>query len=183
MIYNDIKHIIGHFNFAGEYTQAEEMTSGNINLTYRLIYKQPDGSVKKYVLQKINTVAFNNPVELMKNVQLVLDHVAAAMARHKIDCERHVLEFIPTKEGSLLYKDQHGGYWRADVFIDNATAYDSIDDPEHFREAGRAFGEFQRYLSDFPADKLVETIPNFHNTKRRFYTFVASVAADKAGRG
>ena len=49
-------------------------------------------------------------------------------------------------------------------------------------EAGRAFGCFQRMLSDFPAEELYETIPDFHNTRKRFYDFVASVAADRAGR-
>lgn len=182
MIYNDIKHVIGHFRYSGEYLSAEELTSGNINATYRLNYRQPNGEIKQYVLQKINTVAFKEPVELMKNIQLVIDHVAASMARQKIDCDRRILEFIPTTDGSLLYKDENNGYWRSDIFIGNATAYDSIEDPQHFYEAGRGFGEFQKYLFDFPADKLVETIPDFHNTKKRFYTFVAAVAADKAGR-
>lgn len=182
MIYNDIKHVIKHFKFLGQYQSAEELTSGNINATYRLVYKQSDGAEIQYILQKINTVAFHDPVELMKNIQLILNHIAASMARQKIDTERRVLEFIPTDEGSLLYKDKNGSYWRADIFIDNATGYDSIENPEHFYEAGRGFGEFQKYLFDFPADKLVETIPDFHNTKKRFYAFVAAVAEDRVGR-
>lgn len=182
MVYNEIKHILRQFRFEGTYQNAEELTSGNINVSYRLEYLQPDGSIRQYVLQRINSVAFRNPTELMKNIQLVIDHIAATMARQKIDCSRRILEFIPTKDGALLYCDEKGGYWRADVFIDNATAYDSIDDPQIFYEVGRGFGEFQKYLFDFPADKLVETIPDFHNTKKRFYTFVAAVAADKAGR-
>lgn len=182
MVYNDIKHVLKHFKFSGQYQSSEELTSGNINATYRLTYKQPDGSDKFYVLQRINTVAFHDPVELMKNIQLVLNHIAASMVRQKIDPERRVLEFIPTDEGSLLYRDSSGAYWRADIFISGATGYDSIVNPDHFYEAGRGFGEFQKYLFDFPADKLVETIPDFHNTKKRFYAFVAAVAEDRAGR-
>lgn len=182
MVYNEIKHVIGHFKYTGEYVSTVELTSGNINITYMLTYRQPDGSEMRYILQKINTVAFKNPIELMKNIQLVIDHITASMARLKLDCDRRILQFIPTKEGTLLYKDEQGGYWRSDIFIGDATAYNTIENPKHFFEAGRAFGEFQKYLFDFPADKLVETIPDFHNTKKRFYTFVASVAANKSGR-
>ena len=187
MLYNNIKHVINHFRFEGEYEDVEELLSGNINSTYRLTYRMPDGKKVKYVLQKINTVAFRQPDELMKNVQLVIDHITAAMARAHIDPSRRILEFIPTTgyqttDSPLLYRDDHNDFWRADVFIDNATAYDQITEPHMFYEAGRGFGEFQKYLSDFPADKLVETIPDFHNTKKRFYKFVASVSADSAGR-
>ncbi len=182
MAYNNIKHIIRHFQFEGEYVSAEELTSGNINETYKLIYKLSNGAEIQYVLQKINTIAFKNPVELMKNIQLVSDHITAAMARKKIDSSRRILEFIPTTEGGYLYCDDNKNYWRSYIFISGATAYNSIDDPQLFYEAGRAFGEFQKYLFDFPADKLIETIPDFHHTTKRFYTFVASVAADKAGR-
>jgi hypothetical protein len=35
---------------------------------------------------------------------------------------------------------------------------------------------------DFPTDELVETIPNFHDTRKRFNDFVAAVEKDAAGR-
>ncbi len=182
MIYNDIKHIIKQFTFQGKYISAEELTSGNINSTYLLTYEQADNSNKHYVLQKINTVAFKNPHELMTNIQLVVNHITAAMARSKVDCERKTLEFVCSKQGSYIYHDENNQYWRSYVFIDNACAYDSIENPQHFYEAGRGFGEFQKYLFDFPAEKLTATIPDFHNTTKRFYAFVAAVADDKAGR-
>ncbi len=182
MIYNDIKHILRQFAFQGKYVSAEELTSGNINATYALTYAQADGSQKRYILQKINTVAFKDPHALMVNIQLVVNHITAAMARVKVDSSRRTLEFINSKQGSYLYCDASNQYWRAYVFIDNARAYDAIENPQHFYEAGRGFGEFQKYLFDFPAEKLTETIPDFHNTTKRFYAFVAAVAEDKAGR-
>ncbi len=182
MIYNEIKHILKQFAFQGKYVEAEEINSGNINVTYALTYELEDGSIKRYVLQRINTVAFKNPYELITNIQLVINHITAAMARLKIDCNRKALEFVPAKLGGYLYCDDHNHYWRSYIFIDNATAYDSIEEPCHFYEAGRGFGEFQKYLFDFPSEKLTETIPDFHNTTKRFYAFVAAVAEDRAGR-
>ncbi len=182
MIYNEIKHIIKQFNFQGKYITAKELTSGNINSTYLLSYEQHDGTVKQYVLQRINTVAFKNPHEVMANIQLVVNHITAAMARAKMDSDRRTLEFVSTKQSSYIYCDENNRYWRSYIFIGNARAYDAIEKPEHFYEAGRGFGEFQKYLSDFPAEKLSATIPDFHNTTKRFYAFVAAVAEDRAGR-
>ncbi len=182
MIYNEIKHVISKFQFSGTYLNAEELTSGNINATYRLTYRQADGSMKLYILQKINKNAFHNPVKLMENIQLVLEHLTQSMIRQNMDPTRRVLQFIPAVDGQLIYQDENGNFWRADYFIEGATAYDTIRKPEQFYEAGRGFGEFQRLLFDFPADRLVETIPDFHNTKKRFYAFVAAVSEDKAGR-
>ncbi len=182
MVYNDIKHVIRHFRFTGEFQSAEEIHSGNVNSTYRLVYVQPDGKEAHYILQRINTVAFHDPVELMKNIQLVVNHITATMARNHIETSRRAMEFIPADVGGLLYKDEKGEFWRSYIYIDGVRAYNSIEDPALFYEAGRGFGEFQKNLFDFPADKLVETIPGFHDTRRRFYAFVAAVAEDKAHR-
>ena len=182
MLYNDIKHIIKHFDFEGTYESAEELVNGNVNFTYKLYYRQADGSVVHYVLQRINTIAFRDPERLMENIVNVVDHLVESMREDGINTERRVLRYIKCDNGTYLYEDRNGNYWRADVFIDGTTAYDKIDDGKKFYEAGKGFGEFQRYLFDFPAEKLTDTIPDFHNTKKRFYTFVAAVAADKAGR-
>ena len=181
MVFNELKHVLDHFQYRGTYAGVEELQSGNINATYRLSYTE-NGKPVSYVLQKINTVAFQDPVGLMKNIEAVIGHIAAAMEKKGMDPERHLLRFIPTDNGSLLYHDKNDAYWRSYVFIDNATAYDRIENPRHFYEAGRGFGEFQKYLIDFPADTLTETIPGFHNTKKRFFDFVNAVSADRAGR-
>ena len=45
-----------------------------------------------------------------------------------------------------------------------------------------AFGWFQNFLSDFPADTLYETIPHFHDTIDRYCQLKESIAADAVGR-
>ena len=181
MVYNAIKDILPHFQFSGRYVDGVELTSGNINNTYLITYSE--GEQKKYyTLQHINKYVFKKPFEVMSNIERVTQHLAGAYEKAGEDPERHVLNLIPVKEGGYLYQDQAGNYWRAYNYITGASAYDSPEKDAHIYETGRAFGEFQKYLSDFPAEELYETIPNFHNTTRRFYDFVASVAADKAGR-
>lgn len=181
MLYNQIKNILPHFRFDGQYESVSECVSGNVNNTYRLVYR--DGSREKhYVLQRVNSFVFREPRQVMRNIALVTDHLRAAMERRGEPTEGRVLQLIPTTTGDVLYEDGLGGFWRAYNFIENATAYDTVDSPALMREVGRGFGAFQRLLSDFPADQLFVSIPNFHHTTKRFYAFVRSVDEDAAGR-
>ena len=180
-IYNSIKNVLPKFAFEGKYKEAKEFTSGNINNTYCLTYDK-SGETVYYTLQHINNYVFKDPAGIMENISRVTEHIRTTLTENGVDPNRRVLELVPTKTGDYLYVDPKGGFWRAYIFISNATPYDMPEKPVHVFETGRAFGEFQKLLSNFPANELNETIPNFHNTTRRFYTFVASVAEDKAGR-
>ena len=44
------------------------------------------------------------------------------------------------------------------------------------------FGTFQQFLTDFPAAKLHETIPNFHNTPDRYRAFLETLERDPMHR-
>lgn len=182
MLYNEIKEVIRHFCFEGRYIGAEELHSGNVNGTYRLFYNTADGGKSDYILQQINTYAFKRPEQVTSNIVRVTEHLRKTMEAAGEDPDNRVLTCIPTRDGEFMYHDNQDRYWRAYHYIHSAFAFDRVEKPEHFREAGRAFGEFQRMLSDFSAEDLYETIPHFHDTRRRFYTFVASVAEDKVGR-
>ena len=181
MIYNQIKHVLSVFQLSGRYSDVQELHSGNINNTYHLQYKEGN-KVHNYTLQRVNGYVFKRPDVVTENIRLVTDHVKRSLIDDGIDPDRRVLELIPTRRGELIYQDEMGSYWRVYRFIENATAYDVVEKPEHFYEAGRGFGEFQRRLIDFPASEIVDTIPDFHNTTRRFCTFVESLTLDRAGR-
>ena len=182
MIYNEIKRVVREFAFEGKYRTADEFHSGNVNNTYHLFYDLPDGQQAEYVLQQINTYAFHNPDQVMHNIVAVTEFLRSKYVAMGEDPENRVLTCIPTRSGDFMFRDDADRYWRAYHYIHDAVAYDRVEKPEHFFEAGRAFGEFQRMLSDFPVSDLYETIPHFHDTRRRFYAFVAAVAADRAGR-
>lgn len=181
MVYNEIKHILPHFLFTGRYIDGIELTSGNINNTYRLTY-DVNGTIEYYTLQHINKYVFKRPGDVMNNIERVTGHLSRAYEGQSIDPARHVLTLIPVRKGGYLHQDMEGNYWRAYRYITNTTAYNAPKKDMHLFETGRAFGEFQKLLCDFPVDMLADTIPDFHNTTRRFYAFVSSVAADKADR-
>ena len=176
-----LQSVISRFDFPGHLSDCEPIKTGHINTTYRLRFDQPDGGTRDYVLQRINTFAFKKPREVMHNVRLVTEHLCAALQRQGLDPTNRVLRVVPVKDGGALYEDASGS-WRAYDFIAHAHTVDRVDSPAQFQKIGHAFGEFQRMLSDFPIDRLYDTIPDFHHTIRRVENFERSVAADVAGR-
>ena len=94
--------------------------------------------------------------------------------------ERCALHFHHTKERHTYFFDETG-FWRLFNFVPSVT-YSATTNLQVIRNAGLAFGDFQMMLSDFDASALHETIPNFHNTKKRYEKLEADVKEDPFGR-
>ena len=176
-----LKAIIDRFDFPGELIECLEIKTGHINRTYRLRFDQ-SGNAADYVLQRINNYVFRKPWEVMENVQLVTEHIRAAMRARGIDPENRVLKLVSVKTGGAMVEDGENGFWRAYEFIRHAVTIDRIENPGQFRQIGAAFGQFQGLLSDFPIERLHDTIPHFHDTRKRVGDFERSVALDVANR-
>ncbi len=170
----------GQFEIGGEFLSAAPYGNGHINDTYCAVYQQA-GKPVNYILQRINTNIFKNPVALMENVQRVTAHLAPQVAGEP-DRERRVLRLIPTRDGGAWYVDAEGGYWRAYHFIEKARTYEAVESTGQAFQAARAFGQFQKLLANLPAPRLHDTIPDFHHTPKRFVALEQAIAADAAGR-
>lgn len=174
--------IIDRFDFPGILGDCREVKTGHINITYRLRFALPDGATRDYILQRINNYVFKKPWEVMENVQLVTEHIRQSMTRQGIDPKNRVLRVVPVKGGGNMVEDGEGGYWRAYDYIRHAKTTDRVESPAQFRQIGAAFGQFQSMLSDFPIEKLHDTIPHFHDTRKRVGDFERSVQLDVAHR-
>lgn len=177
---DSIERILPVFRLEGAFRSAEEMHSGNVHATYHLTFDVPHGT-REYILQQINTFAFRDPRRMMDNIVRVTDHLRSEMTRLGMDPRRRVLEIIPTAGGELVYTDPNGGCWRIYTFIQDASAYDTVD-AAAFYQVGRGFGTFQKLLSSFPADELYESIPDFHNTCKRFDMLLKAAEEDSVKR-
>ncbi len=163
--------ILEKFALPGGYAVAEtkQLNAGNINRTYRVT--MADGS--RYILQNINTNVFRDPDGLMNNIFGVCEHLKKKLPAGA-DPLRETMTFIKTADGGHYFRDDEDRCWRMYVYID-ADSYDSPTKPGLFGKAGKAFGDFQKKLADYPADTLCETIPNFHNTPSRYRDFLNAV--------
>lgn len=168
---------IHNFDFCGTVTDIKPYGSGHINDTF-LMTCEEKGKEKHYILQKMNTDIFQNPDELMENIINVTSFLRKKIIENGGDPERETLNVILTKNGESYYRDSDGGCWRMYKFIEDATSYDQVEKPDDFYQTAVAFGNFQYLLSEFSAEVLHETIPDFHNTIDRFAKFKRAVEED-----
>ena len=176
-----LKEIIKQFKFNGILDSIEENNQGNINKTYVLTFKE-DEKIKKYLLQKINSNVFTEPYLVMKNIELVTNHIKKKLEESN-DTIHKTLNIIKTNSNLNLYthinSDGEKEYYRVFDFIENCISYDSLKDANNSEElayqAGKSFGFFQKMLNDFPSNLLGETIKDFHNTKKRFNDLLLSI--------
>lgn len=177
-----IEEAIANFAIEGECIERNPYGSGHINDTFLVKCKDEDGKENRYVLQRMNHEIFKSPEELVENISGVTRHLKAKIVANGGDYMRETLNMIETLDKKFYYKDSIGCYWRMYYFIADATCFDLVEKPEHFYQSGVAFGNFQKLLSDYPAEKLHETIIDFHNTGKRYETFLQAVKEDKLGR-
>lgn len=176
-----INEVISRFDFPGEETECIPFGSGHINDTYRLTFQDGD-QTRRFILQKMNKQIFSKPVELMENVKGVTEWLCRKILENGGDPARETLNIVKDKEGNPYYVDSDGDYWRVYLFIEGASSFDQVEDDKDFYESAVAFGHFQSLLADYPAEKLHETIENFHNTPDRFRNFRRALEADVCGR-
>ena len=158
-----------------ELISVSENKSGIINSTFVVIVKKDNGIVEKYLVQKINTSVFLEPYKLMKNIEEVTSYLQTQIKKEH-DSEHKVLNVIKARNGkSLCYLESCDGerdYYRIYKYIDNAVSYDGSVDPHIIYNVGKAFGNFQKLLRNYPIGRLLEIIPNFHSTDIRYKKFL-----------
>jgi len=178
----DFNDIVEHFCFKGDFLDAVPYGTGHINATYAARFREPGGVIRRYILQRINTQIFKAPEQVMHNIERVTNFLRNKLDSESADASRRVITLIPATDEKYFYVNSDGEYWRAEVFIEGAKTYLAASTPEHYFHASKAYGEFQKDLADFPMHELYVTIPDFHNTGKRFQTFIQAVEQDVANR-
>jgi thiamine kinase-like enzyme len=178
----DLAEISRQFQVESTFSTAVPYGNGHINDTFLGIYRS-DGHEIKYIHQRINHNVFKEPVKVMENIALVTQYCRERILETGGNPDRETLTLIPARDGKVYYCDEQGNTWRTYRFIDEgARTYDTTDDLHIIFNAARAFGNFQKTLSGLPGEHLHETIPNFHQTRRRFESFVKAVETDPVNR-
>lgn len=176
-----MENIAEMFMLEGKVESAVPYGNGHINDTY-LVTARMGTETTSYILQRINTSVFSKPEELMENIMGVTGHLRKKIVAAGGNPRRETLCVIPTKTQESFCRAAEGTCYRMYAFIENTASLELIEKPEDFYGAAESFGNFQYLLSDYPAEKLHETIPDFHNTGKRFERFLAVVKEDPVGR-
>lgn len=177
----EMKSIVDQFNIDGQLLDINCKTNGNINKTFIATYKMNNGDIKKFIFQKINTTVFKEPNKLMQNIEKVTSWIEKK-SKFIEDDKHPFLKVIPTNKNKLLATvlddSQEKLYYRVYNCIENSVSYDVTTDKKVIYNVAKAFGHFQKLLFDFPIDNLEETIPDFHNTPKRYNNFIKDVQLD-----
>ena len=173
--------VISQLDVAGEASELAPYGNGHINSTW-LLTMQEGENLQRYILQKINTHVFQRPDRLMENICSVCDYLRKIVLKEHGNPDLECMTPILFRDGSALYRDDAGEYWRCYRFIENSCSYDLAETPKMMEGAGEAFGLLQKRLDRFAAEQLWETIPKFHNTPNRYELFLRAVEEDVCGR-
>jgi hypothetical protein len=177
-----LTEISRQFQIYGDILYAEPCKIGHINETYMATYNQ-GGTLVRYIHQKVNRSVFHEPEHVMDNLVRVTSHVRQRLvAEGARDVTRRALTLTPARDGQPYYRDDAGEYWRTFVFVERAQTFESVQNPRQAYEAGHAFGRFQQLVVDLPGRRLHETIPHFHNTRRRFDRLNEAIQLDQYNR-
>lgn len=148
--------------------------NGHINDTFLVTFRNGE----KAIIQKINKYVFKQPEEVMENIVNVTAFLKEKICKNGGNPERETLTVYPTKKQKYFYKDSESEYWRAYKYIEDSVCYDESEHLNVYYECGKTCGRFHELLSDYPQEKLYETIKGFHDTKARFQVFQKAVEED-----
>lgn len=162
------------FRIEGTFLGYETIQVGNVNKTYEVKFLLPDGTPKSFLVQNVNTYAFRAPIQLMENIDKVTEHIRAKKPGQT------ALHFHHTADRKTYVVDGTN-FWRMTNYIRSVT-HSKVTSLNLMYNAGKAFGEFQMQLNDFDSAQLYETIPNFHNTRKRYDQLMDAVEANPDGK-
>jgi Ser/Thr protein kinase RdoA (MazF antagonist) len=151
--------------FGGKSISACGVSLGHIHDTFFV-----DCATGQYVLQRLNTSVFEDVGALTSNLLAVHRHLGHGV----VPCP------VPAIDGSWTVQEGEE-VWRAFERV-NAAAPVATSSPGSAREAGRLLGTFHARLDDLGEEQLVETIPGFHDLRRRTERMCEVAEADPLGR-
>ena len=178
--------LLARFGLEGDVVHVEKWLAGHINTTYCATLARPGAESRRYVVQRVNSHVFPDTSALMDNAFRVAEHaVLRAAAERGItpdEASRDNVRFLMANTGRPWIPDPSGDVWRVYPCIENVDSFLVAESPNLAREAAMLFGRFQNAVADLDGGRLAETIPDFHNTPKRFDRLVASAEADVKGR-
>ena len=135
------------FGLKESIVSIKRVESGLINTTFVL-----NSSNNSYILQAINTNIFPNYKKGLENILTVGNWLKR---------ENYSYSFPLPIKGKYLKVEKE--VWRLMPYVKNSISYNRVSSLNQVKSAASCLGEFYHDLSDFYAESLSITLPNFHN--------------------
>lgn len=134
-----------------------------------------------FVVQRLNSEVFPDPVLIAENAACAAARVDDAMHRRGDDDSRRRLVFRTDSNGRPWWRDDAGDVWRAAVLIENSRPADPTIAAE-VRAAAWALGRFPGLVAEGKGPEPRVALPGFHDTAERLACLNGAVAADACDR-
>jgi serine/threonine protein kinase len=144
--------------------QSNPILDGHIHQGWNINSHHP--RYPEVVLQQVNTFVFKEPEKLMENIHKVSSYLQQKSPKQK------QISLIPTLTGKTYYQESDGKIWRVYKRIENCYTTLIARNLDQVTEAGKVTGLFLKQLKDYPVESLHISIPNFHNTPKRYQDFL-----------
>ncbi|GAB6190515.1 phosphotransferase enzyme family protein [Desulfocastanea catecholica] len=128
---------------------------GNINDTFLVRV-----AASSFVLQKINSEVFPDPLRVIENFQKITAHL-----QRKSDGEQEQLQVaspVSTRDNHPWYRDDTGAFWRGQSYLPHVSCR-GLTGPAQARRVGQALARFHRLAADLEEQALRDPLPGFHN--------------------
>ncbi len=128
---------------------------GNINDTYLV-----QSAAGAFVLQRLNSTVFPQPLHVIENFQKVTAHLAKKVGRPGEQIQ--LADPVYTLRGDLFYRDSAGGFWRGQTYLPHAIC-SVLTEGAQAHQVGRTLATFHLLLNDLDIHSLSDPLPGFHN--------------------
>ena len=155
-----INLILNAFLDTIEIKEVKIIQSGLINSTYQI-----NTLSGQFILQQLNQNVFHNIKTLIDN--------KIKITQYLINIGFPTVTYLQTKQGLYFYKNDNE-IWQLSIFIPSVIK-EKIDSTIIAKHAGKHLAQFHEALLDFPIDELGYTIPDFHNTIKRYEDFLNQI--------
>ena len=139
--------LLSNFGLKESIVSFKRVESGLINSTFVL-----NSKTNSYILQSININVFPNYEKGLENILTVGNWLKRKNYPYSFP--------LPIKSKYLKVKNE---VWRLMPYIKNSMSYNRVLSLDHVKSAANCLGEFYHLLSNFNAENLHATLPNFHN--------------------
>jgi serine/threonine protein kinase len=158
-LFAHISPFLGPVDFQAEVIQDGHIHNGWYIQSNHTTYPQT-------ILQKVNMHVFSDPEGLMQNIYQITSYL------QKKNSTQKQLNLIPTSSGKIYYQALDGSVWRMYERIPHCYSTPITQNLRQVYEAGRVTGDFLKQLQDYPVYSLNISIPDFHNTPKRYQDFL-----------
>jgi len=147
-------------NVAREFAEIEgdirirPLGQGNINETFLVQI----GNFS-FVLQCISKRVFTHPKRVVKNFEIITNHIGRLTSRN---CSRYA-GIVKTLDGGNCAEDDRGKVWRAQTYLEDTVVFEKAVSRQVAFEAGRCLASFHRDVEDISGSELDVVLPGFHN--------------------